>query len=221
MRGKGEAMPTTRTATRAAAVLLVVSALSACGRKDQPPAAEQAAPTTAAPAATTTTTTTLPPPPLVWRAAHFGMTRDEVLAAFPGEAQKLAKPAAFGPQDPATADVSIPSWEDGGVTWRVLFGFGASGLDRIRLVAAHPAATTCEDVEKALTDKGGAPVDRHETGTSLRGQEMSWRMPDQTVTLACAGVFSLGFATVTLDHRPPAAAAAIAPPPAAAASPGR
>jgi hypothetical protein len=198
----------------------VAAALSACARKDQPPSGEQAPPATAAPAATTTTTT-LPPPPLVWRAAHFGMTKDEVLAAFPGEAQKLAQPASFGPQDPATSDVSIPSWVADGVAWRVLFGFGASGLDRIRLVAAHPAATTCEDVEKALTDKGGPPADRHETGTSLRGQEMTWRMPDQSVTLACSGVFSLGFASVTLDHRPPAAAAAIAPPAAAAPSPGR
>jgi hypothetical protein len=198
-------MATTRRSLRAALVLAAVALLAACARKEQAPAGEQAPPATAAPAVTTTTTTTLPPPPLVWRAAHFGMTKEEVLAAFPGEAQKLPQPTSFGPQDPQATDVTIPSWVDGGVTYRVLFGFGAAGLDRIRLVAAHPAATTCEDVEKALTDKGGAPVDRHETGTSLRGQEMTWRMKDQSVTLACSGVFSLGFASVTLDHRPPAA----------------
>ena len=104
------------------AILSIVAVLAACGTKDQSQqGGTEQAPPSAAPA--TTTTTTVPAPPPVWRAARWGMTKDEVLAAFPGEAQRLARPENFGPATPGTSDVGIPAYEVGGTTFRVLFGF--------------------------------------------------------------------------------------------------
>jgi len=62
------------------------------------------------------------------------MTKPEVIAAFPGEAQQLAAPAEFG-QGTGSSDVAIPAYELEGVKFRVLFGFGAQGLNRIHLSA--------------------------------------------------------------------------------------
>jgi hypothetical protein len=180
--------------------LAAVAVLAGCGKKEAPPQAapEPAPPTTMAP--TTTTTTTMPPP--VWRAARWGMTKDEVLAAFQGEAQRLAKPAAFGPPTPGSSDIAIPAFDADGVTVRVLFGFESNALNRIHLFAAKPGDATCGDVEKAVTAKHSAPAARNNTGTSLRGEEIVWKRPDQTITLWCAGVFSLGFRSVTLMYTP-------------------
>ncbi len=137
------------------------------------------------------------------------MTRDEVLAAFPGQAQRLAQPAAFVQPQPGssltagTSDVAIPAYEADGVSFRVLFGFESKALNRVHLSALKPGASTCEDLEKALTDRHAKPA-RAKTGSSLQGEEFSWKLPDQTIVLSCAGVPSLGFQTVTLDYMAPA-----------------
>ncbi|HEY8151656.1 MAG TPA: hypothetical protein VIK51_22295, partial [Vicinamibacteria bacterium] len=77
-------------------LVVLTAALSACRAKEQ--GATQAPPSTvpAVTMSTTTTTTTVPPPPPAWRSAVWGMKKPELLAAFPGEAQKLATPADFG-----------------------------------------------------------------------------------------------------------------------------
>ena len=189
-----------------AVIAAVLAVLAGCGKKDAPaPDGATAAPpvTAAAATTTTTTTTTLPPPPPAWRAARWGMSKDEVLAAFPGEARRLPQPAAFGPAVPGSTDVAIGTHEGEGAQFRVLFGFEAAGLSRVHLVAIKPGDATCGDVEKALTDSFGAAPTRNDTGTSLRGQEMVWKRPDHTVTLSCAGVHALGFRTVTVSYTPP------------------
>ena len=185
--------------------------LASCGKKEPPaPQARVQETPSAAPATTLPPPTTMPTPPPVWRAARWGMTRDEVLAAFPGEAQRLAQPAPFGQPQPGSSltagssDLAIPSYEADGVTFRVLFGFASKALDRIHLSAAKPGASTCEDLEKALTEKHAKPAQRTKTGSSLQGEEVAWRLPDQTIVLSCAGVPSLGFQTVTLDYLVPA-----------------
>jgi hypothetical protein len=182
---------------------LAVAVLAAgCGTKEQP-APPQAAPSAAATAApvVTTTTTTLPPP--VWRTVRWGLTKDEVLAALPGEAQRLGTPAAYGPSVPGSTDVAIPSYEADGAAFRVLFGFADTGLDRIHLSAIKPGDSTCADLEQKLTERYAAPAARNAVGTSLRGEEIVWKRPDQTVTLACSGVSSLGFHSVSLMYTPP------------------
>jgi len=189
---------------------------AACKSKEQPVAQQTPAP----PPTFATTTTTLPPPttmatpPPIWRAAHWGMTRKEVLAAFPGEAAKLATAASFTrPQPgsslrPGSSDVGIPAYEAEGSRFRVLFGFEGDALNRIHLVATRAGAATCGDLEKSLTAQHAMPAQREKTGGSLRGDEITWTLPDQTITLACAGVASLGFQTVTLDYLAPAASVA-------------
>lgn len=184
--------------------LAVLTVLPGCGNKEQasPPATTQPAPPITS-ATTTTTTTTVPTPPPVWRTARWGMTKDEVLAAFPGEALRLAPPVAFGPATAGSSDVAIPVYEGDGTQFKVLFGFDPNVLNRIHLTAIKPGDATCGDVEKILTDKHAAPSARNNTGTSLRGEEIVWKRPDQTVTLGCAGVRSLGFRSVTLAYTPP------------------
>jgi hypothetical protein len=131
------------------------------------------------------------------------MTKDEVLAAFPGEAQRLATPANFGPQAVGTTDVGIPAYEIDGIKFRVLFGFESDTLNRVHLSAVKPADTTCGDLEKLLTERHSPPSDRSSTQTTVRGEQIVWKRPEQTITLACAEALSLGYRTVTLDYTAP------------------
>lgn len=204
--------------SRTLALAVAVPVLFAsCSKKTEPPPVARATPTVA-PTTTTTTTlapapTAVPTPPPVWREARWGMTPAEVLAAFRGEAQKLPKPERFAePQHGAslpggTGDVVIPSYEADGATFKVLFGFDKNALGRIHLSAHKPVDGTCSYVEGALSERLAATPERKPTGSSLRGTEITWRRPDQTVVLSCAGVASLGFLSLSIDFVAPAAAA--------------
>jgi hypothetical protein len=204
---------TLRTRSRALLGLAVVTAaLGACRAKDQGTATQQAPPSTVPTTTTTTTTTTMPPPPPAWRSAVWGMKKPELLAAFPGEAQRLQAPADFGQPRPGPSDVAIPAYEADGATFRVLFGFGADGLGRIQLTAVKPSPAVCEDLEKRLTQEHAKPSSRSAIETSLRGQEILWTTPRETIALSCLEKPSLGFRTVTLDYT---AGAGVAPPAAA------
>jgi hypothetical protein len=196
-------------ATRSRALLglaVVTGTLAACRTKEQ--GTTQAPPSTvpAVTTSTTTTTTTMPPPPPAWRSAVWGMKKPELLAAFPGEAQKLATPADFGQPRPGPTDVAIPAYEADGATFRVLFGFGADGLGRIQLTAVKPSSAACEDLEKRLTQEHAKPSSRNAIETSLRGEEILWTTPRETIALSCLEKPSLGFRTVTLDYTAASAA---------------
>lgn len=207
--------------TRALALAVAMPVLSAsCTKKaEQPPPPSTTVATTLPPTTTTLapTPTPVPTPPPVWREARWGMTPAEVLDAFKGEAKKLPQPDRFAePQHGSslragTSDIAIPSYDGDGATFKVLFGFGKNALDRIHLSAHKPIAGTCGSVEGAVSGRLGATPERKATGSSLRGEEIMWKRPDQTVVLSCAGVASLGFLTVSLDYLAPAAAAATAP----------
>ena len=187
----------------AMACLSVAVGLASCKSKEAPPTPPPTlAPPTVAPATTLppTTTTTLPPP--IWRTVRWGMTNTEVLAALPAEAQKLPTPAEFA-QGTSSGDVVIPAYDLEGVKFRVSFGFAAEKLNRIYLAAGKADSDTCGLVEKALTDKHGAPGPKESTGTSLRGEQLTWKLSDQTIVLACAGKPELGFQSVTVDYRTP------------------
>ena len=200
---------------RCGIVMAAFVAAAGCKSRQQPVAQATPPPTTVPP-----TTTTLPPPttmatpPPVWRAARWGMTRKDVLAAFPGEAATLATAASFAQPQPGsslvggTSDVGIPAFEMEGTRFRVLFGFDGDALNRVHLAAAKAGAATCEDVEKGMTAQHGKAAQRERTGGSLKGDEITWKLPDQTIVLSCAGVASLGFQTVTLDFLEPATAVA-------------
>jgi hypothetical protein len=195
----------TRREARLILLMATAAALSACKPKEQ--AATPPPPTTVAAAttSTTTTTTTMPAPPPAWRTARWGMKKAEVLAAFPGEAQKLAAPVDFGQPRPGPSDIGIPAYEADGATFRVLFGVGPEGLGRIQLTALKPSSAACEDIEKRLTDEHGKPASRGDVGGSLPGQEIVWTTPVARIALACAEKLSLNFRTVTLEYTPPTA----------------
>jgi hypothetical protein len=131
------------------------------------------------------------------------MTKGQVLAAFPGEAQRLAQPANFGPPAGGSTDVAIPAYDINGMTFRVLFGFESGALNRVHLSAVKAGASTCSDLEKLLTEKHSAPSDRNSTQTNLRSEQIVWKQPEQTMTLACAEAPDLGFRTVTLVYTVP------------------
>ena len=188
---------------RHAAVLApaVAAVLAACRGADRTPAPQADQPATAATTTTTTTTTTtMPSPPPVWRAARWGMTPVELLAVFPGEAQRPAQPATFVQGEPGAAEVAIPAWEADGTRFRVLFGFAGGGLGRLQLAAAKAQAETCYDVEKRLSEEHGAPSSQREATTSVQTKEVVWSQPAQTITLTCVDKPSLGFRTVSLDY---------------------
>jgi hypothetical protein len=201
----------------AVGLTVLALALASCSKKEEPkPVVQQPTPTTV-PATTlppVPTPTPVPTPPPAWREARWGMKKAEVLAAFPKEAQKLAEPVPFvQPQEgsllkPGVGEVVIPSYQADGADFRVLFGFTGDALDRISMSALKPKVGMCEGVEAAVTERHRTTPQRNSTGTSLRGEEIVWRMPDQTIVLGCAGVKSLGFVTVTLDHVAPAAPSA-------------
>ena len=204
-------MTTRRACHRRAAGVVVALLLASCGKKEQP--APQARAETPPP---TIATTTLPPPPTpvptpppVWRTTHWGMKKAEVLAALPGEAQKLPKPVPFGKAQAGagtlegSSDLTIPSYETEGVAFRVLFGFEGDALNRVHLSAIKPGASTCDDLEKRLTEKYSKPARRERPEGSLRQEAITWTMPEQTITLTCSGVASLGFLQLTLDYRAP------------------
>jgi len=195
----------TRREARLILLMATAAALSACKPKEQ--AATPPPPTTVAAAttSTTTTTTTMPAPPPAWRTARWGMKKAEVLAAFSGEAQKLAAPVDFGQPRPGPSDIGIPAYEADGATFRVLFGVGPEGLGRIQLTALKPSSAACEDIEKRLTDEHGKPASRGDVGGSLPGQEIVWTTPVARIALACAEKLSLNFRTVTLEYTPPTA----------------
>ena len=183
--------------------LVVLAVLVACRAKEQaaPEVSKPEVSPTAAP--TTIPPTALPSPPPVWRAARWSMTKAEVLAAFPREAQRLDQPADFGPKGAGSTDVAIPAYEIEGTKFRVLFGFDGDALTRIHLTAAKAGDATCGDLEKQLTQEHSAPSDRSTTQTNLRTEQIVWKRPDQTITLVCSEVVSLGFRTVTVEYTTP------------------
>lgn len=198
-------MGVVRTRSRLAlGVLILPAVLAACRAKEQaPPPATTLPPPPSTAAVTTTTTSTIPSPPPVWGAAHWGMTKAEVLAAFPGQAQQLPQPVTFGPQTPGASDVAIPAYDVEGAKFRVLFGFEGDALNRVFLSALKAAESTCGDLEKQLTDKYSAPADRSTAQTNVRLEQIVWKRPEQTITLACSEAPGLGYRSVTLDHTTP------------------
>ncbi|HET9316190.1 MAG TPA: hypothetical protein VFQ51_11420, partial [Vicinamibacteria bacterium] len=111
-----------------------------------------------------------------------------------------------------SGEVAIPSYEGDGAAFRVLFGFQQDALDRIHFAVPKATISTCGDIEKAVTDAHGAPGKRSPTGTSLKGEEVVWTLPDQTIVLSCAGIARLGFVTASLDRLAPSSKAVAAHP---------
>jgi len=154
----------------------------------------------------TTTTTTLPSPPAAWKAARWGMTRAEVLKAFPGQANALSPTVDFGPPNGGPSDLGIAAYEEAGVTYRVLFGFPGDKLGRVQLSSAKPPSGACTDVEKAVgAEHPGVAPERSTNQTNVRTDVAAWRVPEGSITLTCTENVNLGFRSLVLDYTPPGA----------------
>jgi hypothetical protein len=195
------------TRWRLAVAPLAAAVVVACGKKEAPPPPATTLPPTtlAVTTTTTTTTTTLPSPPAAWKAARWGMTRAEVLKAFPGQAKALAPTVDFGPPNGGPSDLGIPAYEEGGLSYRVLFGFPSDKLGRIQLSSAKPPSGACTDVEKAVgAEHPGVAPERSTTQTNVRTDVVAWRAPEGAITLTCTENTTLGFRSLTLEYAPPA-----------------
>ena len=149
-----------------------------------------------------------------WRAAVWGMTEGEVLAAFPGEVVKARKPETY--RDSRVATLEIPRYEVSGTTYRVLFGFDGLGylasvslfpFDSIAPGVAHEAAFNA--LEGLLIEKYGKPITTKDTTPSRTSvsRERTWRLPRTVITLTyfkAAGFGTVkGFDMLLLNYAPP------------------
>jgi len=188
-------------------LVALAAALAACGKKEEaPPPTTLPLGTVATTTTTTTTTTTMPSPPPAWKAARWGMSRADVLTAFPGQAQRLSPTVDFGPPKAGPADLGILSYPgDGGLAYRVLFGFAGEKLDRIQLSALKPGSGACEDVDKAVSDAhAGVRPARDSNQTNVKTDTTSWKGAEAAITLTCTENRVLNFRTLVLEYTPPA-----------------
>lgn len=127
-----------------------------------------------------------------WSKARWGMTDDEILQAFPGEATRLEKTQQYGAG--RVADVGIEDTEID--TYHFTVDFLLDGNTHklvevlLRLKEKNPgiAANAFDALEKALTEKYGKPAYRKERAKpGLSGLETenwaSWHFPSTMIDL--------------------------------------
>ncbi len=124
--------------------------------------------------------------PGVWRNARWGMTVDEVVAAFPGEAVR-ASPAEI---KKGAGAVRIDRCEIAGTTFQANFHFyRSSRLTQIVLLPSSKrdaSRAVFERLARMLTEKYGQPTDQHENQVllgDLRQSDKSWKAADAEIGL--------------------------------------
>lgn len=151
-----------------AAVLLSAQARSA---DEAPPAA--------APAARQAT-----PPSGEWRAARWGMSVEEVLKAFPGEAARIEPALALA--DGNAVSAGIERHEVGGHAFRVRFVFEGGKLALVSLLAGHErfvGPEAFEAVGKALAERYGRPGALSKDDAFVDMRQLRWELPGGRVDL--------------------------------------
>ncbi len=113
--------------------------------------------------------------PGAWRSARFGMTPDEVLAAFPGEAVRLSPEVKLA--DGNTIPVGIDGYAFEGLTFDVRFVFAAG---RLALVSLRTPAKKPVDAEAyvrlrdALAKAWGAPLEETKEDAFIDMRQARW-----------------------------------------------
>jgi len=121
-----------------------------------------------------------------WSQARWGMTQNQVLKAFPGEARILTGDQSrrrFGSRGLATVEIS--GADIGGIPARLLFFFDGDGkLDGIRFVSdlASPSDDQFWKMANALVGVYKAPTLRGIMGKSAFNS--AWLLPNSVVELA-------------------------------------
>lgn len=111
-----------------------------------------------------------------WRGARWGMTEEEVLAAFPGEARRLEKPQKLA--DGNTVGIGIDRHVVGGTELRVRFVFDPGG--KLALVSLRTDAGTYapvaafEATRDALAARLGPPAATSADANYVDMRQASW-----------------------------------------------
>jgi hypothetical protein len=122
-----------------------------------------------------------------WSNARWGMTEDEILAAFPN-AVRLTGAAAERCTKYGHAPVSIPDVDVAGIILSVhLVIDPKTGLRMVLLSPANPGATTAQDfqtIEALLVQKYGRPWNRMTDDTA----KSQWSLPSTIIELESIGI---------------------------------
>jgi hypothetical protein len=120
-----------------------------------------------------------------WRAARWGMTVDEVLKAFPGEAKRLETPLPLA--DGNVVAAGIEKHALGGTTFRVRFVFDAAGglvLVSLRTPETEYAkAEAIDAVEKALSERLGPPTWKGTSSEFVDMRQTTWKVTNGRVDI--------------------------------------
>lgn len=130
-----------------------------------------------------------------WRAARFGMTPGEVLAAFPKEA--LAISPAVNLADGSTIEARIDGFAFEGMTFDVRFVFrdGKLALVSLRTPQSKPAdAEAYARLRDVLVKKWGAPLEDTADDNFIDMRQTRWnRGPDRADLKYIPGVVAIVF----------------------------
>jgi hypothetical protein len=134
-----------------------------------------------------------PAPAAGWRAARFGMTPEEVLAAFPGEAVRLSPEVKLA--DGNTIPVGIDGYVLEGLTFDVRFVFtaGRLALVSLRTPAKKPVdAQAYARLRDALVKAWGPPLEETKDDAFIDMRQTRWnRGPDRADLKYIPGVVAI------------------------------
>jgi hypothetical protein len=124
-------------------------------------------------------------PPAEWRAARWGMTVDEVVKAFPGEAKKLEKPLTLA--DGNVVAAGIDSYVLAATEFRVRFVFDPSG-GLVLVSLRTPEKIYAKEVllpaiEKAVADRIGPATSRSSDKEFIDMRQVTWKGPTGRVDI--------------------------------------
>jgi len=149
---------------------LLALALSLSAARAAPPAAPLAAPAEDASGE--------------WRAARWGMTVEEVLKAFPGEAARVEPELKLA--DGNTVSAGIERHELGGQVFRVRFVFQGGKLALVSLLAGHVrfvGPEAFESLQKVLAERLGGPGESTKDDAFIDMRQVRWDRPRGRVDL--------------------------------------
>ncbi|HET8724625.1 MAG TPA: hypothetical protein VFM53_10525 [Anaeromyxobacteraceae bacterium] len=131
--------------------------------------------------------------PPAWRAARWGMTPAEVVAAFPGEAFLQTPPLALPDGNVVGAGIDGQTWEGLKVNVRFVFSNGRLALvslrtEQNRYVDAETYAALCD----RLRAHWGAPLEESKDDAFVDMRQVRWtRGPDRVDVKYIPGVIAV------------------------------
>lgn len=119
-----------------------------------------------------------------WRAARWGMTVEEVLGAFPGEAARIAPELKLA--DGNSVAAGIERHELGGHAFRVRFIFEGGKLALVSLLAGHEkfvGPEAFEAMRRVLADRFQGPGELSKDDAFIDMRQVRWVLPRGRVDL--------------------------------------